>query len=258
MVFELPVDRAADVRRHLAEILIGVPEVVRPEDVVEQLRTAGDRETARRAAWDVAHEAVADAVAVTPGSASRVAAAVRRLVEDGTPWRADAFAVLDYVLEHAHVYRDLRAGTRTYRGAWDFGIAEEEAVDEALSGFDRVVRDLLDDPDPETRSLASLTLARLSGDPAADRELLALLTDAEPDGRVRAARPRPGCASANRAWTTGSPTTYRRCVTGSPGTWQPPGGRGTARSSRSPRRCGRNRSRHGAGRPRRSNCPGRS
>ena len=118
---------------------------------VEQLRAAADREAARSAAHDVARVAVDDAVAVTPGSANRVVIAVRRLVEAGTPWRADAFAVLIHVLDHAHVYRDLRAGVRTYRGQWDFGIAEEEAVEEALSGFDRVVRDMLDDHDPEVR-----------------------------------------------------------------------------------------------------------
>ncbi|MFI7027040.1 hypothetical protein ACIBMZ_30525 [Micromonospora sp. NPDC049900] len=69
-----------------------------------------------------------DAVAVTPGSASRVVAAVRRLIEEGTPCRADALAVLIYVLDHAYVYRDLRPSERTYRGACNFGIAEEEAV----------------------------------------------------------------------------------------------------------------------------------
>lgn len=151
-----------------------------------RLREAVDREAARSAAHDVARVAVDDAVAVTPGSAEAVVTAMRRLVEAGTPWRADALAVLSYVLDHAHVYRDLRARTRTYRGEWDWGIAEEEAVDQALDGFDRVVRDLLDDRDPETRSLASLLLARISSEPAADRELLALLADAEPDVRARA------------------------------------------------------------------------
>jgi hypothetical protein len=182
----LVVEEIRGAEEYLADVRDGErpPLPVRPEDVVAQLRAAGDRETARWAASDVAHEAVDDAVAVTPGSAPRVVAEVRRLVEDGLPWRADAFAVLNYVLDHAHVYRDLRAGVRTYRGEWDWGVAEEEAVEEALSGFDRVVRDLLDDPDPETRSLAALTLARISGEPAADRELLGMLAEAEPDERV--------------------------------------------------------------------------
>lgn len=153
---------------------------------VDQLREAVDRAAARSAAYAVARVAVDDAVAVTPGAAHRVVAAVRRLIEDGTPWRADALAVLIYVLDHAHVYRDLRAGERTYRGKWDFGIAEEEAVEKALHGFDRVVRDLLDDPDPETRSLASLVLARVSGEPEADREILGLMADAEADRRAQA------------------------------------------------------------------------
>ncbi|GIM92557.1 hypothetical protein [Paractinoplanes toevensis] len=155
------------------------------EPLVEQLRGATDRAAARSIAYDVARLAVDDAVAVTPGSANRVVTAVRRLIEDGTPWRPDAFAVLIYVLDHAHVYRDLRAEARTYRGKWDFGIAEEEAVERALDGFDGVVRDLLDDPDPETRSLASLLLLRVSGEPDADRELLRMLADAEPDEQVR-------------------------------------------------------------------------
>jgi hypothetical protein len=182
------IEEVRDAEEYLADVRNGERAAlpVRPEDVVEQLRTAADRETARWAAHDVAHEAVDDAVAVTPGSAHRVVAAVRRLVEGGTPWRADAFAVLSYVLDHAHVYRDLRAGVRTYRGEWSWGIAEEEAVEDALSGFDRVVRDLLDDPDPETRSLAALTLARISGEPAADRELLRMLAEAEPDERAQA------------------------------------------------------------------------
>jgi hypothetical protein len=156
------------------------------DEVVRELREAVDRSAARLAACDLVCVAVDDAVAVTPGSASRVVTAVRRLVEAGTPWRADAFAVLNYVVDHAHVYRDLRAGARTYRGEWDWGVTEEEAVEEALSGFDRVVRDMLDDPDPETRSLAALMLARVSGEPAADRELLGMLADAEPDGCARA------------------------------------------------------------------------
>ena len=156
------------------------------DPAVEQLRDAVDRAAARSAAYDVARVAVDDAVAVTPGAAGRVVAAVRRLIETGTRWRADALAVLGYVLDHAHVYRDLRAGARTYRGEWDWGIAEEEAVEQALAGFDRVIRDLLDDPDPETRSLASLVLARVSGEPDTDRELLAMLADTEADGRARA------------------------------------------------------------------------
>jgi len=201
------IEEIRDAEEYLADVGNGErpPLPVRPEDVVEQLRAAGDRETARRAASDVAHEAVDDAVAVTPGSAHRVVAEVRRLVEDGLPWRADAFAVLNHVLDHAHVYRDLRAGVRTYRGEWDWGVAEEEAVGEALSGFDRVARDLLDDPDPETRSLAALTLSRVSGEPVADRDLLGMLAQAEPDERVRArvaeARLRlDGPAAVDRPW----------------------------------------------------------
>src|SRR5690349_9453143 len=122
------------------------------DEVVAPLREATEREAARSAAYEVVRVAVDDAVTVTPG-ADRVVAALRRLIEDGTPWRADVLAVLSYVLDHAHVYRDLRARERTYRGTWDSGIAEEEAVEHALDGFDRTVRDLLDDPDPETRSL---------------------------------------------------------------------------------------------------------
>ncbi len=156
------------------------------DEVAEELRAAVDRAGARSAAADVARIAVDDAVAVIPSSASRVVAAVRRLIEGGTPWAADALAVLIYILDHTHVYRGLRAGSRTYRGEWDWGIAEEEAVELALSGFDRVVRDMLDDPDPETRSLASLVLARVSGAPDADRDLLSMLAGAEPDGRARA------------------------------------------------------------------------
>jgi hypothetical protein len=152
---------------------------------------------------------VDDAVAVTPGSARSVMTAVRRLIEAGTPWRADALAVLIYVLDHADVYRDLRAHTRTYRGQWDRGIAEEEAVEQALDGFDRVVRDMIDDPDPETRSLASLVLARVSGEPVADRELLGLLADVDPDRRARAsaieARLRLGEPGAGDWFTHGTP-----------------------------------------------------
>ncbi|RSM49993.1 hypothetical protein DMB66_43925 [Actinoplanes sp. ATCC 53533] len=183
-------------------------------EVVAQLREAVDRAAARSAAYDLARVAVDDAVAVTPGAASRVVTAVRGLVEAGTPWRADAFAVLNYVVDHAHVYRGLRAGARTYRGEWDWGIAEEEAVEQALSGFDRVVRDMLDDPDPETRSLASLVLARVSGAPAADRELLKMLADAEPDGRARAsaveARLRLGEPEAGGWLTDDAPETRHR------------------------------------------------
>ena len=174
-----------------------------------RFREAVDREAARSAAFDVARVAVDDAVAVTPGSAEAVVTAVRRLIEAGTPWRADALAVLSYVLDHAHVYRDLRASRRTYRGEYDWGIAEEEAVDQALDGFDRVVRDLIDDPDPETRSLASLLLARISSEPAADRELLTLLADAEPDVRARAsaveARLRLGEPGVDAWFTDGAP-----------------------------------------------------
>ncbi|MEV4707871.1 hypothetical protein [Actinoplanes sp. NPDC049316] len=156
------------------------------EPLVDRLREAAGRAAARSAAYDVARLAVDDAVAVTPGSADRVVAAVRRLIEDGTPWRADALAVLIYVLDHAHVYRNLRAEARTYRGEWDFGIAAEQAVEHALHGFDRVVRDMLDDPDPETRSLAALTLVRISSEPGADRGLLWMLAEGEPDDRARA------------------------------------------------------------------------
>ncbi|MFC7279727.1 hypothetical protein ACFQS1_37700 [Paractinoplanes rhizophilus] len=157
-----------------------------PEPLVDRLREAADRAAARAAAYDVARLAVDDAVAVSPGSADLVVAAVRRLIEDGTPWRADSLAVLIYVLDHAHVYRNLRAKARTYRGEWDFGIAAERAVERALDGFDGVVRDMLDDSDPETRSLAALMLTRISGEPESDRELLRMLADAESDDRARA------------------------------------------------------------------------
>jgi hypothetical protein len=184
------------------------------EEAVDQLRAATDREAARWAAGDVSRVAVDDAVAVTPGTASRVVTEVRELIETGTPWRADAFAVLIYVLDHAHVYRDLRAGVRTYRGQWASGIAEEEAVGQALTGFDRLVRNALDDPDPETRSLASLLLSRISTEPAADRDLLTLLTDTGPDPRVRAgaveARLRLGEPATDRWLTDGAPEMRHR------------------------------------------------
>lgn len=154
--------------------------------MTERLRAAVDRAAARSAAYDVARVAVDDAVAVTPGAAAPVVVAVRGLLEAGTRWRADALGVLIYVVDHAYVHRGLRAGKRTYRGEWDRGVAEEEAVERALAGFDGVVRDMLDDPDAETRSLASLVLARVSGEPVSDRDLLRLLWGAEPDGRVRA------------------------------------------------------------------------
>jgi len=190
------------------------------DQAVEQLREAADRE----AADDLARVAVDDAVAVTPGSASRVVTAVRGLLEVGSPWRADAFAVLIYVLDHAHVCRDLRAAARTYRGEWDWGVAEEEAVEQALSGFDRVVRDMLDDPDPETRSLASLVLARVSGEPAADRELLEMLTDAEPDGCARAsaveARLRLGEPGAGGWLTDDAPQMRHRIAWYLTATWR--------------------------------------
>ncbi|WP_127500451.1 hypothetical protein [Actinoplanes solisilvae] len=156
------------------------------ESVVERLERAADRDAARWAAHDVARVAVDDAVVVTPGSAAWVVAAVRRLIEDGTPWRADAFAVLIYVLDHNRVYRELRAETRTYRGQWKFGIDEEEAVERALNGFDTVVRNMLDDLDPETRSLAAVLLARISSEPDADRELMLMLAEADSNERVRA------------------------------------------------------------------------
>jgi hypothetical protein len=153
---------------------------------VEKLRTAADRTAARSAAYDVARAAVEDAVAVTPG-ADLIVADLRRLIEQGTPWQPDALAALIYVLDHAHVYRDLRAAARTYRGQWDWGVAEEEAVERTLEGLDSAVRNMLDAPGPETRSLASLTLSRISPDPPADRALIRLLADAEPDDRTRAA-----------------------------------------------------------------------
>jgi len=195
-----------------------------PDQAVEQLREAVDREAARGAAYDVARVAVDDAVAVTPGSASRVVTAVRGLLEVGTPWPADAFAVLIYVLDHAHVYRDLRAAARTYRGEWDWGVAEEEAVEQSLSGFDRVVRDMLDDPDPETWSLASLVLARISSEPAADRELLQMLTDAEPDSCARAsaveARLRLGEPGAGGWLTDAAPQMRHRIAWYLTATWR--------------------------------------
>jgi len=195
-----------------------------PDEAVEQLREAADREAARGAAYDLARVAVDDAVAVTPGSASRVVTAMRELLEAGTPWPADAFAVLIYVLDHAHVYRDLRPARVPTAANWDWGIAEEEAVEQALSGFDRVVRDMLDDPDPETRSLASLVLARISGEPAADRELLELLTDGEPDGCARAsaveARLRLGEPGAGGWLTDAAPQMRHRIAWYLTATWR--------------------------------------
>jgi hypothetical protein len=90
------------------------------------------------------------------------------------------------MLDHGHVYRDLRAGARNYRGKWDFGIAAEHAVERALDGFGGVLRDMLDDPGPATRSLTALLLTRNFSVPDADRELLRSLDNAEPDEHARA------------------------------------------------------------------------
>ncbi|AGZ45872.1 hypothetical protein [Actinoplanes friuliensis] len=162
-----------------------------PYATAEDLRAAAgafaaapDRAAARSAAADLAWVAVDDAVAVSP-LAAEVVSTARRLVEDGFRWRADAFAVVIHALDHDHVWRDLRAQVRTYRGQYDESIAREQAVAEALQGFDGRVRDLLADPDPETRSLAALLLTRISPEPEADRELLLLLAGADNDDLAR-------------------------------------------------------------------------
>lgn len=155
------------------------------QSMEDALRRAGDREAARGAASRLAHVMVDDAVAVSPG-ADTIVGAVRRLVEEGCPWRADAFAVLLHALKHSYVWRARRASVRTYRGEYDRAIAQEEAVFGMLGGFDALVRDSLVDRDPETRSLACLLLSWISADPVGDRELVQMLVDAERDDLARA------------------------------------------------------------------------
>ncbi|GAA2621262.1 hypothetical protein [Paractinoplanes durhamensis] len=183
-----------DAEEYLADVHSGLRPPLPPanrepggdrEQAVEALARATDREAARWAAADLARLAVDDAVAVSPG-AEHVVADVRRLVEDGCRWRADAFYVLIWALDHAYVWRAKRAEIRTYRGQYDASIAAEETVERALEGFDRTVREMLVDLDPETRSMACLLLARISGEPAADRELVLLVHDAETNALVRA------------------------------------------------------------------------
>ncbi|MEU4242265.1 hypothetical protein [Actinoplanes sp. NPDC026619] len=72
------------------------------------------------------------------------------------------------------------------RRADDTQIAGELAVFEALAGFDELVRDLLIDPDAETRSMAALPLGWISTETTADRALLRLLGTDERDERARA------------------------------------------------------------------------
>ncbi|MET0422784.1 MAG: hypothetical protein ABW046_02845 [Actinoplanes sp.] len=152
---------------------------------VDAFRQAGNRDDARDALLPLVRLAVEDAVAVSP-HAGDVVAAVRLMVEEGVPWRADAFAVLLYVLDHADVWHNLRKFARTYQGEYDESIAWEDAVFRALAGFDLLVRNLIVDPDPETRSIACLLLGWISTEPEADLALLRMLGSLEPDDRVRA------------------------------------------------------------------------
>ncbi|WP_157410903.1 HEAT repeat domain-containing protein [Actinoplanes rectilineatus] len=154
----------------------------------EILQQGADRDVARRAAADLARVAVDDAVAVSPG-ADEVVRAVRRVIEDGCRWRADAYGMLMYVLNHAYEWRSLRLMRDRYRGEFDASIAEEEAVFEALAGLDAVVREELVDDDPEVRAMACLLLGSISGQPELDAELVRMLFDAETDDLLR------GCAA---------------------------------------------------------------
>jgi len=148
--------------------------------IAAALRVAGNRDDARWAATDLARVAVDDAGAVTP-QAAEIVAAVRRLVEDGCRWRADVFAMLLYVLGHAHPHEADASG---------------QAVLAALGGFDGLVRSLIVDPDPETRSLACLLLGWISTAPAVDHELLRMVREAEVDDRARACAAEAGLRMA--------------------------------------------------------------
>ena len=151
------------------------------EEAVAQLRTAADREAARWAAGDVTRVAVDDAVAVTPGTASRVVTPVRELIETGTPWRADAFAVLIYVLTTPTCTATCAPPLAPTAAGGPPASPRSKPSKDALAGLDRAVRNVLDDPDPETRSLATLLLSRIATEPAADRNRLALLNDTDPE-----------------------------------------------------------------------------
>lgn len=139
------------------------------DSVVGVLRAAGNRDDARWAATDLARVAAE----VSP---DEVLTAVRRLVEDGCRWRADAFAVLLYVV-----------GTHG------------EVAFAALDGFDGLVRSLIVDPDPETRSLACLLLGWISTEPAVDLELLRMVRAVEVDDRARACAAEAGLRIAGTA-----------------------------------------------------------
>jgi hypothetical protein len=155
---------------------------------VDVLRLTADRDEARWVAFDLAKAAVDDAVAVSPG-ADEVVRAVRRAIEGGCRWRADAYGVLIYVLNHGYEWRWLRASRRRYRGEFDEGIALEEAVFEALAGFDDLVREDVVDGDPERRAMACLLLGLVSRQPVLDAELVRMVFDVEHDDLVR------GCAA---------------------------------------------------------------
>lgn len=152
---------------------------------IDGLRLAADRDEARAAARAMAVIAVEDGAAVTP-HAGDVVSAVRLIVDEGCPWTADAFGMILYVLDHADVWHNLKTFARDYRGEYDQAIGWEDAVFRALAGFDLVVRNLIVDPDPETRSAACLLLGWISTVPEADLALLRMLGSAEADERVRA------------------------------------------------------------------------